>query len=204
MGFWEKIPLAIHLAETPGELELLRDHTGELVEFLKSLGAWDAENLFHDLFEALGQLISAPRALLVHGNYLGDAEIQFIERKPHFTVVYCPRTHAYFGHSPHPWRRMQEKGIRVVLGTDSRASNPDLSIWREGRFLAERFPDVLPETLLRMLTIEGAAAFGIENDYGSLEPGKRARFALVPVGTATTDNLRGLFDSDSRGYFVDE
>lgn len=201
-----KLPLAMHLAETPAELELLREGRGELVEFLASLGAWDPEALprCDGVLSFLWELFGTGRFLVVHGNYLSDAEIADLKRDPQGSVVYCPRTHAYFGHAPHPWRKLQAEGIRVVLGTDSRASNPDLSVWREACFLAQRFPDVPSETLLRMLTIDGAQAFGVENDYGSLEPGKRARFALVPVGTATPDNLRGLFDSDNRGFVVND
>ena len=46
-------------------------------------------------------------------------------------VVHCPRTHAYFGHRPYPLAKMLAAGVNVALGTDSCASNPDLSLLGE-------------------------------------------------------------------------
>ena len=51
------------------------------------------------------------------------------------TIVYCPRTHAAFGHPPHPFREFLARGVRVALGTDSLASNPDLDLLAEARFV---------------------------------------------------------------------
>lgn len=197
MAFSSKIPLAMHLAETRAERQLLTDGTGEFVNFLTSLGVWDPQALSPNtsLIGYLDQLALAPRGLVVHGNYLTDDEIECLQKHGHLSVVYCPRTHAYFQHTPHPWRQMLAKGIRVVLGTDSRASNPDLSVWREARFLSQRCPDISPETLLRMLTIDGATALGVEQDFGSIEPGKRARFAMVPLSRG--ESLDELFLADA-------
>ena len=73
---------------------------------------------------------------LVHANYLTTEQWQWLN--PPLTVVYCPRTHAYFGHDPHPYLEMHADGVQVCLGTDSLASNPDLSILEEARFLWRR------------------------------------------------------------------
>ena len=54
---------------------------------------------------------------------------------PHSSIVYCPRTHAAFGHPPHPFRDFLARGVRVALGTDSLASNPDLDLLAEARFV---------------------------------------------------------------------
>ena len=66
-------------------------------------------------------MAEAPRALFVHGNYLRPD----IGIPAHGTLVYCPRTHAAFGHPPHPFRDFLAQGVRVALGTDGLASNPD-------------------------------------------------------------------------------
>src|SRR5262249_53744812 len=94
---------------------------------------------------------------------------------------YCPRTHAFFGHSPHPFRRLLEQGVRVALGTDSLASNPDLDLLAEARFLRRLHPDLPGELLLRLATLSGAEALGWEDQTGGLEPGKSADLVVLPV-----------------------
>src|SRR5205085_8085675 len=108
--------------------------------------------------------------LLIHANYL-RTETPIDERA---TIVYCPRTHAAFGHPPHPFREFLARGVRVALGTDSLASNPDLDLLAEARFVHARHPDVPGATLLRMATLNGAEALSFADVTGSLIPGKSA------------------------------
>lgn len=184
------LPVAMHLAETREELELLSHGTGPLVELLRLLGVW-REGVIPagaTIGDYLAQLAEAPRVLVIHGNYLTDAQIDFIGAQPHFSVIYCPRTHAYFGHEPHPWRRLLERGVNVALGTDSRASNPDLNLWDEVLFLRRQFPEFPAEKLLQMATIHGAAALGRGETAGSLQPGRPACLEVVALageGTAS-------------------
>ncbi len=112
-------------------------------------------------------LAAAPSALLVHSNYLRDNEIELIAKHPSMSVVYCPRTHHFFGHPPHPVEKLLRAGVRVALGTDSLASNPDLSIWEEVRWLLHHRQDLNPFDVLKMATLAGAEALG-EPRYGSL------------------------------------
>jgi cytosine/adenosine deaminase-related metal-dependent hydrolase len=146
-------PVAMHLAETPVELELLSDGTGEFREMLTEFGIW-REGLFggKSPLDYLQALAECPQALVIHGNYLNDRELQFIAKHPQLTLVYCPRTHAAFGHSSHPWRRLLELGGSVAIGTDSRASNPDLSVFAELQFLAAQHSDLSHLNLLKLAT----------------------------------------------------
>ncbi|MGH7200725.1 MAG: amidohydrolase family protein, partial [Planctomycetaceae bacterium] len=64
-------------------------------------------------------------------------------------------------------------------GTDSRASNPDLSLWREVQFLHQRHPDCDPQTLVELATVRGARALGL--DAGTLTPGRPADLAVVSL-----------------------
>jgi cytosine/adenosine deaminase-related metal-dependent hydrolase len=174
-------PVAVHLAETQDELELLQHGRGPLVEQLRKFGAW-RDGLLpagRSVLDYLMPLAAAKRGLVIHGNYLTDAEIEFLAGQPNMSVVYCPRTHAAFGHVPHPWLRLIAAGVRVALGTDSRASNPDLSLWNEVRFLADEFPDVDPAALIRMATLNGAQALGCDADAGSLTQGKLANVIVL-------------------------
>jgi cytosine/adenosine deaminase-related metal-dependent hydrolase len=176
-------PLATHLAETRSELQLLEHGSGEFVDFLARLGVWQPSAIPRGTrpLDYLRMLAPLPRSLVVHGNYLSDEEIEFLAECPGASVVYCPRTHVWFGHEPHPWRAMLARGINVAVGTDSRASSPDLSVWKELTFVHRRQPDLSPATVLELGTIRGARALGQGRDSGSVSQGKRADLAVVSL-----------------------
>ena len=134
----------MHLAESREELEWIHSNSGPFREILGEAGAARSrEGQRSSILDYLELLAGASRALVVHGNYLTDEELDFIAaRAATMAVVYCPRTHAFFGHQPYPLARMLEMGVPVALGTDSRASNPDLSVLAEMQFVAAHHPDV--------------------------------------------------------------
>ena len=143
--------VAMHLAETREELEFMRTGGGPLRLLLDELGAWDGGlgPFPQRPMDYLRRLAGASRVLVIHGNYLDDEEIAFLAANAHkMRVVYCPRTHAYFGHDRYPLAKMLAAGVHVAFGTDSRASNPDLSILEEMRWAAREHPDVAPEKIL--------------------------------------------------------
>lgn len=170
-------PVAIHLAESPAEEMLLRDRRGPFRDFLESLGLWQPDRLCRSADEVLRWAARPRPVVFVHGNYLAaDTSLA-----PNQTVCYCPRTHAAFGHVPHPFWAVLAAGGRVCLGTDSRASNPDLDVLAEARFLHARYPEVPGDRLLRMVTLDAAKALGWGTVCGSLEPGKSADLVAVPL-----------------------
>jgi aminodeoxyfutalosine deaminase len=189
-------PLSMHLGESPEELELLNDHTGPFVEFLRELNAWDPNRLADSFWEVHCATRNAVRPLFAHCNFLEFVNSH--ESTPSGgTIVYCPRTHAAFGHPPHPFRTFIANGLQVVLGTDSLASNPDLSLLAEARFIASRYADFDRAALLRMATLSGAQALGFEQMTGSLAPGKSADFVVVPLPDRDEDDPHELlFNSD--------
>jgi cytosine/adenosine deaminase-related metal-dependent hydrolase len=111
------------------------------------------------------------------------------------SLVYCPRTHAYFGHPPYPLHELIAKNVRVVLGTDSRASNPDLSLLAELRFVVEAFPALKPQVILEMATRRGAEALGQESRAGSITAGKDANLVAVPLFEKESGNADDLLAS---------
>ena len=161
----QSVPIAMHLGETKAELELLDAGSGEFKEFLQEMNLWDRDILPHGttILHYLKQLSALPRSLAVHCNYLTDKEIRFLGKHPQITVVYCPRTHHYFGHDPHPWQKIQAAGGTVVLGTDGRSSNPDLSIWKELQHVASITPQAAVEELLPMVTTSSVIDSGMED-----------------------------------------
>ena len=179
-------PVAMHVAESPAERELLISASGPFADTLQKLGVWH-EGLFPWGDDPLRQLIErlahAPRVLLVHGNDLRAAEIELIARHSHLTVVFCPRTHAFFGYPRHPVAEMLRANVRVALGTDSRASNPDLNLWREVQFLLQQRGDVSGQEVIRMATANGADALG-RGDLGRIEPGCRPGLGCVATAAS--------------------
>jgi aminodeoxyfutalosine deaminase len=184
-------PLATHLAESQQERELLARHQGPFVEFLQALGVWDPGGLVTGGADVL-QVCSGSPLVLAHGNYLPDDTAI----PPEATIVYCPRTHAAFGHPPHPFREFLARGVRVALGTDSLASNPDLDLLAEARFVRRLYPDLPGDVLLRTATLSGAEALGWQAETGSLTPGKSADLVVLPLSEKEEeDPYRLLFNS---------
>jgi cytosine/adenosine deaminase-related metal-dependent hydrolase len=176
-----RCPLAIHLAESREELELLQERRGPFVPFLQELDVWEPTGLVRRPEELLFLADVGVPTLFIHCNYLLPPE-----RLPNnATIVYCPRTHSAFGHEPHPFRSFLARGIRVALGTDSLASNPDLSILSEMRHLHRHYPDVPGDVLLRMATLSGAEALDRASETGSLEAGKSADLVVVPLASGS-------------------
>lgn len=195
-----RIPLAMHLAESCEELELLRSHSGPLVERLKELGAWHPGSLPRGMrpLDYLEMLAAAYQVLVIHGNFLVREEMEFIAaRRDRMTVVYCPRTQAYFPHGDYPLAEMLACGVRVAVGTDSRASNPDLSVLSELRHVAQHHSHVQPEEILKMGTLYGAEALSLADELGSLTPGKRAALAVVPLPVVGDDPFELLFHGEA-------
>lgn len=184
-----RLPLSTHLAEMPEELELLETGGGPLRAFLEDLGAWD------DDWEPIGprpsdyirkKELRDADWLVAHGTYYDPSEFWQLrpEAAPNgrrVAVAFCPRTHARFGHAPHPYRAMLERGVVVCLGTDSRASSPSLSVLDEIRFLNRRDPTLGGPLLLTMATLFGAWALRGEATTGSLVPGKTADLAVIAL-----------------------
>ena len=172
--------LATHLAETPDEVSFLSNGTGRFVDFLVDKGVlphgWKPPGLFPVPFlDSLGVL--GPRSILIHCNYLDRESIRRIKRS-RSSVVYCPRSHAFFGHEKHPVRELLDAGVNVGLGTDSLASNSSLSMIDEMRFLYSNRKDLSAREIFQMATRNGAAALNAGRTAGHLRRGYFADMAV--------------------------
>jgi len=175
--------LTTHVAETKAEIQFLQAGTGEFKDFLARIGAlpvdWKPPQL-HPIpyLDSLGVL--GRSCLLVHCNYLDQNALQRI-LNTRSTVVYCPRSHEFFGHEDHPVRKLLDLGINVALGTDSLASNTSLSMLDEMRFLFRKRKDLKCEEIFRAATISGAAALNLDNTLGRLKRGYWADMAVLEL-----------------------
>jgi len=192
------LPLATHLNELPYEREFLERRSGPFRELLERLGLWQDEiETFAgspmQLAKAAG-LVHSPTALFAHVNYCDDDELAALA-SGQASVVYCPRTHAYFGHPPHRWRDMLAAGINVAVGTDSCASSPDLNLVDDLRLLHRIAPDVPAQTLWEMATIRGARAIAQQSLVGSIEVAKAADLTIFLV--QSDDPLTEILESSA-------
>ena len=209
----EDILLTTHLAESREEMEMFRDASGPLYEFIKSLGRPmdDCGNetplgLFLDLIGSGGSP-NRPRAIEVnrpylfwivaHLNELTERDFELLERSnSKFHVVHCPRSHNYFGHSPFAFDRLCSLGFNVCLGTDSLASNESLSLFAEMRAFQKNFPPVSAEEIFQTVTVNPARALRQENALGQIRPGFGADLIAVPC-TGSTDIFEQIIACDT-------
>ena len=178
-----QVPVAMHLAETLEEQRLLQTGQGPLRELLEELQVWDADAVQSPGMagDYLPYLARCWRATVVHGNYLHDEDWQVLAaRRESLTAAFCPRTHAYFQHQPYALEAIHKLGVRVAIGTDSRASNPDLSMVKEVSFVRRQFPQMKACHLLRMATRNGAYALGLEDRVGLIAPGALSSLLVIP------------------------
>lgn len=198
--------LCIHLAETEAELQFLSAGTGEILEFRKEFGlppGWKPPRA--PPVRYLHQLGFFERpATLIHCNYVSEEDFDTIALSGS-SVVFCPRSHRYFGHGEHPFLKMLARGINVALGTDSLISAPTLSILDEMKFVREQFPEVEPAAILRMGTVNGLKALGLPADGGRLAPGAPADLVGVTLPKEETepfgDPLDAVFSANSKVIF---
>lgn len=195
-----RVPLVMHLAESEEELELLQSGTGPLVELLESLDAWDPTGIpcGTSPLDYLRVLSQSHRALVAHGNHLNRAEIEFLAaRSDHMSVVFCPRTHAYFGHKDYLLAEMLSAGVNVALGTDSRASNPDLSVLEEMRYVYRNHKAVSPADILALGTARSAKSLGLDAEKGTLAAGRYADLTVVQLPDTDSDDPYELLFGDA-------
>ncbi|MFG0316397.1 MAG: amidohydrolase family protein, partial [Planctomycetota bacterium JB042] len=188
-----------HLAETEAERELLRRGTGELRDLLDRLGAPPpfGEPPGAAPVRYLREIDGLPvNAVLAHVNHPDEGD-EAVLAGLEATVVYCPRSHAFFGHPPHPLRRLRDGGVTVVLGTDSRASNASLSMLDEMAFLRAARPDLAPAELFEMATARAAPI--VDGGTGRLEPGAPADLVVVESSGGLPDGLDDALDRVTRG-----
>ena len=171
---------SVHLAEHPGEEELLTKGTGRFKEQL-------SRRVLPKDFEP-PRMRAVPYAnhlglldnntLAVHCVHCSTGDIDIL-RTTHTNICLCPRSNELIGVGRAPVHEFLEAGLPLTLGTDSLASNHDLNLWNEARALRDMF-NIPTGALLRMMTVAGAAALGLANELGTLSKGKRFRYAILP------------------------
>lgn len=167
------VPVHMHVHETAHEVE----------EAVQNSGTRPLQRL-----DQLG--LVSPRLLAVHMTQLTDAEIGLLAKNGAH-VLHCPQSNLKLASGFCPVNALQDAGINVAIGTDGAASNNNLDMFEEMRsasLLAKGVSGsataVTAHTTLRMATLNGARALGLEQRVGSLAPGKAADITAVDLQAA--------------------
>ena len=170
-----ELPVHMHVHETRDEVE-----QGVASHGLRPLARLDR----------LGLL--APDLVAVHMTQLEEAEIAKVAEAG-VQVVHCPQSNLKLASGFCPVAKLLEAGVNVALGTDGAASNNDLDMLAEmqsAALLAKGVsgdPAALPAfQALEMATLNGARALGLEDQTGSLLPGKQADLCAIDLGALET------------------
>ncbi|MEA3467468.1 MAG: amidohydrolase family protein [Thermodesulfobacteriota bacterium] len=175
---------SLHLSENPDEALLLAKGGGCFSQFLKERGGWDGTFPIPgiDSSGVVGYLhelgILDNKTICVHCVHLTTKEIRIIADS-HAHVCFCPGSNRFLSVGTAPLEQFLKYKILPALGTDSIASNPKLDMWSEMSLLRQMHPDVSPEHIFSMATLGGAKAMHRDNDFGSLEQGRKASILHV-------------------------
>ena len=158
-----------HASENRTECALVEAETGlRNINYLDSVG------------------VSGRHVALAHCVHLTNEEVRIL-KSTGTNVAHCPSSNLKLGSGIAPIAKLLEEEVSVSLGADGAACNNRLDMFTEMRTAALlqkalHGPEVLPASrVLRLATIDGARALGLESEIGSLEVGKRADVAVVTL-----------------------
>jgi cytosine/adenosine deaminase-related metal-dependent hydrolase len=188
------LPCSVHLAESMEEVEFISNGGGPWRVLLEELGVWDPAwvppgGTPVEFLDDAGFLDA--RVLAVHGVQMDDADLIRLGARGS-TLVTCPRSNGHTGAGAPPIEDFYKSDVRIAIGTDSLASSPDLNIFAEMATMRALAPGVPASRLIGSATYEGARALGFDAEYGTIDPGKRARLIAVEVPPGTDDVQEAL------------
>ncbi len=195
--------MSIHLAETLDELEFVKSGTGRMAELLNHrVGNWEfkAPGVSPVKYvDSLGLLDD--KTLCVHCVFADPEDINLIGDRGSAVAV-CIRSNLELSETVPPVAEFIKSGVTILIGTDSRASSPDIDMFSEVAAFYSRFHDLMsPARVFQAATSDAAEFLGIEKDYGSIAPGKKARIVHVPFDGKEEDAFEYLV-ADSHGKTI--
>jgi aminodeoxyfutalosine deaminase len=184
----ERGVFSIHLAELDSEVEFLATGSGPVAELLTSRGIgfadwgpWGERPVARA--KRLGLL--GPETLTVHVLHADSREVETLASTG-ASVCVCPRSNWVLHERLPEISAFLRAGLTCALGTDSLASCPTLNLFDEIAFVAERYPDLSPQTILGLATTHAARAVG-RTDLGSVRIGQKARLIYVDMVADSSD-----------------
>lgn len=171
---------SIHNQESQDEDLFFRGEKNGFQQLYKNLGIDisffkpSGKSSLQTYFSSLTKLSTI---ILVHNTFTSEEDVLFLQEyhKKNPQQIYfclCPNANLYIENILPPVHLFRKNNFKIVLGTDSLASNETLSILDEIKTLRKNFPEISLDEMLQWATLNGAQALGFENELGSFEKGK--------------------------------
>jgi cytosine/adenosine deaminase-related metal-dependent hydrolase len=186
----------IHNQETEDENALFRDKTGDFLAFYENFrmdAAFFEPSGQSSLQTFLPNFLPNQQVILVHNVNTSAADLEYCRQataKPRLYWCLCPNANQYISDKLPNIELLTDYDCQIVLGTDSLASNQQLSIVAEMKTIRQNFPFVKSEKLFQWATLNGAKALQIDHILGSFEKGKKP--GVVLCDKAFTGSMRLL------------
>ena len=191
--------LAIHLSESPEEVEFVQSGTGGLADIFGS-NEWGGAGVSPVRYAQDVELL-APETIAAHlATGVSGEDLEILPRTG-AAAAHCPRSNEYLGCGVSPVVDMLERGVRVGMGTDGLWSSPSMNLFEETLFAVELHA-LEGAVGLELATLGGARALGIEGETGTIEAGKWADLALVEVVPGDGDAERDVLEAAAGGGVV--
>jgi cytosine/adenosine deaminase-related metal-dependent hydrolase len=177
--------ISIHNQESPAENDLYKNKSGDFLSLYKNFG------IDISTFEPTGKssfqswlpyFTKNQKIISVHNTFTDLKDFHLSSVICHLSSLsfcLCPNANFYIENTLPPIKMLMENNCRIVLGTDSYASNTQLNIFEEIKTIQKHFPEIPLQTILQWATLNGATALGIENIYGSFEKGKKPGVLII-------------------------
>jgi aminodeoxyfutalosine deaminase len=172
---------SVHFMETQAESTFLKNHEGPVMDSYKEsgLGTGNLETVKDHASAVLDTITPSGNLILVHNTFADSETIEKIKRRGNLFWCLCPNSNLYIENNLPPLNLLMKENCRIVIGTDSLASNNRLSILEELKTLQKYFPSVPLSELILWATLNGAIALGEETMFGTIQPGKKPGLLLL-------------------------
>jgi len=172
---------SMHFMETQEERRFLESHKGPLMDsYIESeLISGNPETVRDHALAVLEAITLSGNLILVHNTYADRVTVRKVKERGNLFWCLCPNANLYIENNLPPVDMLTEEHCRIVIGTDSLASNNRLSILEELKTLQQNFPGVSLEDLIRWATLNGAEALAENARFGSIQPGKKPGLLLI-------------------------
>ena len=179
--------LTIHNQETTAENEFFEKGTGDLFRLYEKMGidiSFFKAGSKTSLQTWLPHFTKNQSIILVHNATTSAQDIEFTKQqttnnKQQTFFCLCPNANRYISNALPDVNMFIDHNCNIVLGTDSPASNDQLSILEEIKTLQNNFPELKLTTMLQWVTSNGARALDMKKKLGNFEKGKKPGIVLI-------------------------
>ena len=198
--------VSMHLAESTAEIQWLTQQQGPFADLFRPIATKEYFERLSSIETRVASLCESWRSLIVHGNFLTTNELSVISNSSKVAaIVHCPRTHQHFGHqhdgrNEYPFAERLRLGVRHFLGTDSRASNPNLNLWQEAQTLRATSSSLSSRNILQMITTDAADFLQLPKGVGTFQDSCPAMLTSVELTKSLMTSKARITESPDALY----